>query len=108
MRGPQQWWLLLLPSNFTRMKANVYVDGFNLYYRALKRTPYKWLNLDQLCRLPDSEALRLRTSAREKIMPHGLAASFQVLVQKYSVQVRSLGGATGQSDWSDLSSHMAM
>ena len=32
------------------MKTNVYVDGFNLYYRALKRTPYKWLNLDQLCR----------------------------------------------------------
>ncbi len=28
------------------------------------------------------EALRLSTSAREMIMPHGLAASFQVLVQK--------------------------
>lgn len=27
------------------MKVNVYVDGFNLYYRALKNTPYKWLNL---------------------------------------------------------------
>ncbi len=23
----------------------VYVDGFNLYYSALKKTPYKWLNL---------------------------------------------------------------
>lgn len=32
--------------------------------------------------LSDAEALRLRTSAREMIMPHGLAASFQVLVQK--------------------------
>lgn len=30
----------------------------------------------------DADALRLRTSAREMIMPHGLAASFQVLVQK--------------------------
>jgi hypothetical protein len=30
----------------------------------------------------DVDALRLRTSAREMIMPHGLAASFQVLVQK--------------------------
>ena len=28
------------------------------------------------------DALRLRTSAREMIMPHGLAASFQILVQK--------------------------
>jgi SAM-dependent MidA family methyltransferase len=32
--------------------------------------------------LSDLDALRLRTSAREMIMPHGLAASFQVLVQK--------------------------
>src|SRR5712691_7723780 len=29
----------------------VYVDGFNLYYGALKRTPYKWLDLDRLCSL---------------------------------------------------------
>jgi hypothetical protein len=27
----------------------VYVDGFNLYYGSLKRTPYKWLDLGQLC-----------------------------------------------------------
>ena len=26
----------------------------------------------------------------------------------YTVQVRALGGSTGQSDWSDPSSHMAM
>lgn len=32
--------------------------------------------------LPESEALRLRTSAREMIMPTGLAASFQVLIQR--------------------------
>lgn len=31
------------------MKAIVYVDGFNLYYGALKRTPYKWLNIMTLC-----------------------------------------------------------
>jgi hypothetical protein len=30
-------------------KVNVYVDGFNLYYGALKRTPYKWLDLSKLC-----------------------------------------------------------
>jgi len=42
--------------------------------------------LEQLQRwtreLPESQALRLRTSAREMIMPHGLAASFQVLIQQ--------------------------
>lgn len=32
------------------MRTNVYVDGFNLYYRAIKGTPYKWLDLSQLCR----------------------------------------------------------
>ena len=35
--------------------VNVYIDGFNLYYGALKRTPYKWLDLARLCQtlLPD-------------------------------------------------------
>jgi len=32
------------------MKTIVYVDGFNLYYRALKNTKYKWLDLNSLCR----------------------------------------------------------
>ena len=28
-----------------KMRTNVYVDGFNLYYGALRGTPYKWLDL---------------------------------------------------------------
>ena len=32
------------------MPTNVYVDGFNLYYGCLRGTPYKWLDLDALCR----------------------------------------------------------
>lgn len=32
------------------MRVLVYVDGFNLYYRGLKNTPYKWLNLEALSR----------------------------------------------------------
>lgn len=31
------------------MKVNVYVDGFNLYYGAVKGTPYRWLNIAALC-----------------------------------------------------------
>lgn len=27
------------------MKTNVYIDGFNFYYRCVQGTPYKWLNL---------------------------------------------------------------
>jgi hypothetical protein len=30
-------------------KISVYIDGFNLYYGALKGTPYQWLNLAGLC-----------------------------------------------------------
>ena len=30
------------------MITNFYIDGFNLYYRALQGTPYKWLNLRKL------------------------------------------------------------
>ena len=33
------------------MKANVYIDGFNLYYGRVKGTPYKWLDLAAMCRL---------------------------------------------------------
>ena len=28
-----------------RLLTNLYIDGFNLYYRALKDTPFRWLNL---------------------------------------------------------------
>ncbi|HEY8097718.1 MAG TPA: NYN domain-containing protein [Methylobacter sp.] len=30
------------------MKTIIYVDGFNFYYGALKKTPYKWLDLHAL------------------------------------------------------------
>ncbi|MBM4143331.1 MAG: NYN domain-containing protein [Lentisphaerae bacterium] len=33
------------------MKTYVYVDAFNLYYGAVKGTPYKWLDLQSLCRV---------------------------------------------------------
>ncbi len=31
------------------MRTSVYVDGFNLYFRALKNTPHRWLDLHELC-----------------------------------------------------------
>ena len=31
------------------MRTVVYVDGFNLYYRALRKSKHKWLNLHSLC-----------------------------------------------------------
>ena len=31
-----------------RLITNVYIDGFNIYYRALKDTPFRWLDLRKL------------------------------------------------------------
>lgn len=44
------------------MKTNVYVDGFNLYYGAVRGTPYKWLDLHKLCTLlfPRNDIHRIR------------------------------------------------
>ena len=33
------------------MKTNIYIDGFNFYYGAVKGTPYKWLDFTALCRI---------------------------------------------------------
>lgn len=40
----------------------VYVDGFNFYYGAVKGTPYKWLDLEALCRrlLPRDNIVKIR------------------------------------------------
>ena len=44
------------------MRTNVYIDGFDLYNRAVKDTSYKWLNLSKLCQalLPRHEIHRIR------------------------------------------------
>lgn len=45
-----------------RARAIVYVDGFNLYFGALKGTPYKWLDLDALARrlAPNDDIVAVR------------------------------------------------
>jgi hypothetical protein len=44
------------------MTTNVYIDGFNLYYGAVKGTRYKWLDLDALVTslLPKDNVKRIR------------------------------------------------
>ena len=44
------------------MRTNFYIDGFNLYHRALVDSPYKWLDLGQLCSrlVPNHEVGRIR------------------------------------------------
>jgi hypothetical protein len=33
------------------LTTNIYIDGFNFYYGALRNTPYRWLNPEALCQL---------------------------------------------------------
>lgn len=46
------------------MRTIVYIDGYNLYYGAIRNTPYKWLDLYRLFKehllLPDTELLAVR------------------------------------------------
>ncbi len=44
------------------MKTIVYVDGFNLYYGAVKGTPYRWLNIARMCELllPHDDVLQIK------------------------------------------------
>lgn len=55
-----------------RLKTNVYIDGFNLYY-AIKFSPYKWLDLSSLCKrlLPTHTINKIRYfTAHVKPLPH--------------------------------------
>jgi len=53
-------------------RTYIYVDGFNLYYGAVKETPYRWLDINHLCKLllPGHSVMKLkyftaRVSARK-------------------------------------------
>lgn len=55
------------------LPTNVYVDGFNLYYGAVRNTPYKWLDIKALSLklLPTLQINRIRYfTARVKALPH--------------------------------------
>lgn len=44
------------------MKTIIYVDGFNLYYGAVRGTAYKWLNIQKLCQLllPKNQIVKIK------------------------------------------------
>ena len=44
------------------MRTNIYVDGFNQYYSAVRGTPWRWLDIAALCRVifPKNEIGRIR------------------------------------------------
>ena len=57
--------------------TNVYIDGFNLYYGALKGTPYKWLDVAKLSQelLPNDTIQHIYYyTARVSARPHNPGA----------------------------------
>ena len=79
------------------MTANVYIDGYNLYYGLLKGTPWKWLDLWAFARAllkDDIELLSVKYfTAQIKTHPHDPAATdrqkiyLQALTAQGKVQV---------------------
>ena len=70
------------------MATNVYIDGFNLYYGALRRTPYKWLDLANLSQrlFPTHVINRIRYfTARVSALPHD-----QQVAARQDVYLRAL------------------
>jgi len=70
------------------MRTNVYVDAFNLYYRAVKGTPYKWLDILKLCNLvlKKNQINRIRyCTALIQPRPHNLQQA-----QRQQVYIRAL------------------
>jgi uncharacterized LabA/DUF88 family protein len=67
-----------------KLRAYVYVDGFNLYYRALKAARCNWLNLSMLARalLPAYDVLRIKYYTA-KIQPNPHDPDQQVRQQIY-------------------------
>lgn len=60
--------------------TRIYVDAFNLYYGALKGTPFKWLNLEALCRqlLPSADIQKINYyTAAVKALPNNPGVRFR-------------------------------
>lgn len=58
------------------MRTRIYVDGYNLFYSCLRRTPNKWLNVHKLAvdQLPRNDVQCVRYfTARISARPHDLA-----------------------------------
>jgi hypothetical protein len=71
------------------MSANVYIDGFNLYYGSLKDTSFKWLDVSKLVTslFPNLKINKIRYfTARVKPLPHNLNAP-----NRQNAYLRALG-----------------
>ena len=77
------------------VRTNFYIDGFNLYYRALRDTPYKWLDLAQLCQtlVPSHQVNRIRYFTA-LVLPRQGNADNQVRQQSYIRALQTIPNLT--------------
>lgn len=84
--------------------TNVYIDGFNLYYGALKGSPYKWLDLGPAVLITNDSDLRepLRLARDELgittgvINPHDASKRSRALQATFFKQLRATALASSQ------------
>ena len=62
------------------MNTYVYVDGFNLYYGAVKGTPYKWLNINALCTVEQRQVFHAEMLSKKKFRGRGYVLLFNVSI----------------------------
>ncbi|MDE0171101.1 MAG: NYN domain-containing protein [bacterium] len=75
-------------SAYAGRRTIVYIDGLNMYYGALKGTPYKWLDIEKLCSrlLPDDRIVAIKYyTARVKDTSNNPGAA-----QRQDVYLRAL------------------
>ncbi len=80
---------------FPLMKINVYIDGFNFYYAAVRGTPYKWLDLRRLCEccFPNDSIHRIKYfTAHVKARTNDLQQPARQ--QTYLAALRTIPGVT--------------
>lgn len=77
------------------IRTNVYIDGFNFYYGALRKTPYRWVNVRMLCELllPKNTIVEIKYfTALVSARPHDLDQP--VRQQLYLRALRTLPGVS--------------
>jgi uncharacterized LabA/DUF88 family protein len=77
-----------------RLRVRVYVDGFNLYYRALQKSEFKWLDLQRLSRelLSESDDIDLIRYFTADVSPRAGDESAPTRQQAYLRALRTLAG----------------
>jgi hypothetical protein len=91
--------------------THVYIDGFNLYYGALKKTPYKWLNIKRLAEtiLPQNRitsvkyfTARVQGSESDPDQPQRQEILFRAFRTVPEIEIHSKALSPNQPEWQNV------